>query len=268
MQLVSEQRTFGRGLLFHEVAIIKRMRLMEHPRDYIFSFILRPGRKLTPACLSEVENGQIGADVEPATGKEVASFIARRLSEVAEQTDLYGPLSSFQISQALGWFSRAQNDLFRDESQEVEVKIFPKVELEAMLGYVKTMAAFSNNTGCYLFFGISDERQPVGVPDEELTKFGSDRLATLCREHFQPNINWDRRLFTWMGKTPGVIYTFEADRKPTVAAKDGKGVSRSAIYYRYRGHTEVIALGDLFKMLEARDEKTRVSAISSIARIA
>jgi hypothetical protein len=264
---VSKHRIFARGLLYHEVAIIKRMRLMGHARDYIFSFILRPGRKLTPACIAEIENGQIGPEVEPATEGEVDGYIARRLSENADAGSAYGPLSSFQISETLGWFSRAQNDLFRDESQQVEFKLTLQSDLNSLLGYAKTLAAFSNNVGGYMFFGVSDERIPVGVDEADFHSFDWDRLSAICREYFQPDVIWDRGVYTWSGKTLGVVYAFEAAKKPTVAARDGKGIARGTIYFRYRGYTEAIALGDFFRMLDDRDEKVRNSAIGSIARI-
>lgn len=264
---MSEGRTYARGLLYHEVAVIKRMRILGYARDYIFSFILRPGRKLTPACIAEVENGQIGSDVEPCTDRELEEFIARRLSESVDATESYGPLSSFQISEALGRFSRAQNDLFRDESQQVEFKIIIKSDYDSLLSYAKTLAAFSNNVGGYIFFGISDQRQPVGISESEFQSFDWDRLSAICREFFQPDVIWDRGIFSWSGKVLGVLYAFEADRKPTVAAKNGKGISRGTIYYRYRGYTEAIALGDLFKMLDARDERVRNQAIANIAKV-
>jgi hypothetical protein len=250
-------KTFARGLAHHEVAIIKRMRLMGHRRDYIFSFIMRPGRKLTPACISEVENGKIGKEVEPATEDEVSSFVGRRLAEARDPGDAYGPLSSFQINETIGWSLRAEGDLLTDETQRVEFKLFLADKADDLLSYAKTMAAFSNNVGGYIFFGISDNRRPVGVDPTEFLAFDWDRLSAICRESFQPDIRWERTLATWQGKALGVLYTYQAEPKPVVAAKNAKGLTVGSIYYRYRGHTENIRPGDLFKLLSDRDAQAR-----------
>jgi hypothetical protein len=255
---VIEKRIFARGLAYHEVAIIRRMRMMGHPRDYIFSFLLRPGRKLTPACISEIENGQIGPDVEPATEREVDIFVARRLAESADENDFYGPLSLFQINEALGWFTRAEGDLLRDETQQVEFKLFPAEDKESLLGYAKTLAAFANNVGGYIFFGVTNERKVVGINSADFLAFDWDRFAAICRESFQPDIVWDRGLSQWNGKALGVLYAFQARPRPGVATKDGKGLAAGSIYYRYRGHTETIRVGDLFALLSERDRQSRL----------
>jgi hypothetical protein len=260
---VAQVRVFSRGLAYHEIAMIKRMRLMSHPRDYIFSFLLRPGRKLTPACISEVEAGKIGAEVEPATERELEVFVARRLAEASDPGDYYGPLSSFQINEALGWFTRAQGDLLRDETQQVEFKIGALSGPDALVDYSKTMAAFSNNVGGYIFFGITDKRVPVGVDPSDFLSFDWDRLSALCRENFQPDIKWDRTLAVWHGKQLGVIYTYKATQKPVVAARTKHGIQIGSIYYRYRGHNEVIRPGDLFNMLNERDQQVREANKSS-----
>lgn len=252
---LTEKKTFARGLAYHEVALIKRMRLMEYPRDYIFSFILRPGRKLTPACIAEIENGQIGPDVEPATDREVEVFIAMRLAETSDGQEFYGPLSSFQINEALGWYTRAQGDLFRDETQQVEFKITLGSSSDDLHKYAKTMSAFANNVGGYIFVGVTNERRVVGIDENDFMKFDWDRLANICREYFQPDIIWDRGLGSWGGNSLGVIYTYQAKLKPVVATKSTKNMSAGGIYYRYRGHTENIGVGDLFNLLAERDRQ-------------
>lgn len=252
-----EQVVFARGLTYEEVAIIKRMRMMGFKRDYIFSFLLRPGRSLTPACISEVDNRRIAPDVDPATEQEVDIFTSRRLAESGSSGSVFGPLSSFQISQALGWFTRAQGDLLRDETQQVEFKILVGQSEDDVLGYAKTMAAFANNRGGYIFFGVTNERRPVGIVEANFLNYDWDRLSAICRENFQPNIVWDRGLYVWDGKPLGVVYVYEAKKKPVVAARKAKGLAIGGIYYRYRGHTENIGVGDLFNMLHERDERTR-----------
>lgn len=257
--LDTHPKIFGRGLAYHEIAIVKRMRLMEYTRDYIFSFLLRPGRKLTPACISEIDQGKIGCEVEAATPDEVRRFVDAKMQEAAATSgvEFYGPLSSFRISQELGWFTRAQGDLLRDESQRVEFKLGFPSRMEKLATYAKTMAAFANNRGGYIFFGITDERRAVGIPPATYKQFDWDGLAVSCREYFQPDFSWERSLVEWQGVSLGVIFVNEAKRKPIVSAKPGPSFRAGEIFYRYKGHTSNIEYGDLLGMLSERDQQVR-----------
>ncbi len=216
---------------------MKRMRELGYARDYIFSFLMRPGRKLSPACISEVEQGKIGPDVEIASGEEVDRFISLRLAEDGPPGDFYGPLSTFQVNETLGWFSRAQGDLLRDESQTIEFKLCLPSRAEKLISYAKTLSAFANNKGGYVFFGISNERKAVGIQPGDYRAFDWDRLASICREYFQPDFRWEHALVDWLGVQLAAIYVYEADRKPICSARAGEAFRAGEVFFRYRGHT-------------------------------
>lgn len=257
-----EHQTLGRGLAYHEVAIVKRMRELGFVRDYIFSFLIRPGRKLSPACISEVEQGKIGPEVEPASEDEVRRFVSLRLKEAGPPGNFYGPLSTFQVNETLGWFTRAQGDLLRDESQTLEFKLCLPTREDKLVSYAKTMSAFANNSGGYIFFGITDERRPVGIQADDYVRFDWDRLAAVCREYFQPDFRWERALVEWSGVRLASVYVYESDSKPIVSVRTAQGMRSGEIFFRYRGHTSYIGYGDLANLLAERDARVRAAAVS------
>ena len=263
--MADSDETFGRGLLFHEVAIVKRMSERGNTRDYIFSFLARPGRKLTPACISEIDQGKIGREIDAASDAEVDAFIAKRLAETPEDTTSFGPLSAFQIGQALNWLVRPQGDLLQDETQQVEFKSLIQGDVDSAVRYAKTLAALANNRGGYIFFGFSDDRQVVGVDEDAFLSYDWDRLTALAREHFQPSYRWERGMAVWKKTRIGVIYVFEAESKPIVAARDGRAsVRQGDIYYRYRGQNQRISIGDLFGLLQERDDRVRTAVMRTL----
>ena len=233
------------------------MQTRGHARDYTFSFLARPGRKLTPACIKEIEQGKIGRAVEPASDAETDAYISKSLAQIRDGDAEYGPLSTFQIGEALGWIMRSQSDLLQDETQQVEFKICIKTSEDDLHAYAKTFASLANNRGGYLFFGIGDDRFVCGIQDADFLSFDWDRLSAIVREKFQPDVRWLRTLTNWKGKRLGVIYVREAEWKPVIAAAHGKKINKGDIYFRYRGSNDRIAVGDLLQLLTDRDEKIR-----------
>lgn len=63
---MARRQGLGRGLEAFEVALIKNMRGRKMPRDYIMSFIVRPGRTTSPAAVDDVKRGRIGGEIEAA----------------------------------------------------------------------------------------------------------------------------------------------------------------------------------------------------------
>lgn len=248
------------------------MRELDYPRDYIFSFISEPGRRLTPACISEVEIEKIGAEVKPASDEEVGSYIAFRLTSVRPQQvgGFDTPLSSFRIRQARQWFAPGQEDMFRDETQFVEYKILFETDKASLLGYAKTMAAFANNKGGYIFFGVNDNGKNCEFEYEKFQRFDWDRFEGLIRSHFEPGFEWNWAVFEDDdGKKLGTIYTYLCENKPIMAGKgynNGKTniIRKSSIYYRYRGVSAEIESHDLRLLLQQRDEAAQSRVMKAI----
>ncbi len=75
--------TSVRGLQRHEVAFIKTMRARGKSCDFIMSFLVRPGRVLSRACIDDVVGKDRAPDVPAATWEECEAFMTRRMAEAS-----------------------------------------------------------------------------------------------------------------------------------------------------------------------------------------
>ena len=104
--------------------------------------------------------------------------------------------------------------------------------------YFKAMAAFSNRDGGYIIFGIKDKpHELLGLKSEALKRFeeiDNQVWSTHLREHFSPEIIWEKIIFNFEGNNYGVLYTYSAKEKPVICKKDADELRKGAIYYRYK----------------------------------
>ena len=63
-----------------------------------------------------------------------------------------------------------------------------------MAQYFKTMAAFANNSGGYIIFGVGDKpRRLIGLKDKNLTQFEDLKVEEFTKnplDYFSPEIVW------------------------------------------------------------------------------
>lgn len=91
------------------------------------------------------------------------------------------------------------------ESSTIEFK--EKFNISNMPRYAKTMAAFANNKGGYILFGIRDSpRKPVGIDKDKFNNIKQEKITTFLIEHFDPEIKWDIGIVENDGKYFGYIY--------------------------------------------------------------
>lgn len=130
--------------------------------------------------------------------------------------------------------------------------------------YARTMAAFANARGGYIFFGVTDNpRIAVGLSDRAKSDFDNLDQAKLTEglnRIFSPEVHWKLGLIELpLGCTVGAIYTFEADDKPIIARtgyqQQNAKLSEGDIPYRYNSRSERIKFPELKRLLE--DAKLR-----------
>ncbi len=130
-----------------------------------------------------------------------------------------------------------------------------------MAQYFKTMAAFANNVGGYIIFGVGDKpRRLLGLKDKHLNQFEDlkveDLTNNLC-EYFSPEIRWEHCTFEYKEMRFGVIYTHPLEHKPCICKKmydsqDTKYTLKEGdIYYRYGGRSERIHYEELSAIIDA-----------------
>lgn len=136
--------------------------------------------------------------------------------------------------------------------------------------YAKTMAAYSNNRGGYIIFGVKDKpRTIVGLKNSNFENLNQEQFSEAVNSLFAPAMEWDCGMFIF--ETPshdekssiqfkiGWIYTEEAELKPIIAQKsnDGEKINSGDTFYRYRARSEKIKYAEMQRIIDERAKKER-----------
>jgi len=150
--------------------------------------------------------------------------------------------------------------LFHREGQELEFK--EQFNLAGLADYFRDFAAFANNRGGLLIFGVKDApRVPNGlsvVSLEQFNKIDPEKITGFLLEIFSADIRWEQASFCIDGKNFGVFKIHEATTKPIIARKnEGRDlqIKNGEIYYRYGGRTQIIQYAELQNIIEHRVEQ-------------
>ncbi|MBR5619488.1 MAG: ATP-binding protein [Clostridia bacterium] len=128
--------------------------------------------------------------------------------------------------------------------------------------YLKTIAAFANNEGGYIVFGIKDKPHiMLGLDDKGLERFSTlpvEKFTQLMQEYFSPDIEWNNCIFEFNALSFGIIYIFPAKGKPVICKKNYDcsnnkySLKESDIYYRYSGKSERIKYAELQRIIDEK----------------
>jgi len=125
--------------------------------------------------------------------------------------------------------------------------------------YARTMAAFANNRGGYILFGIKDSpRIPQGV-NTAFGEFKQEVFTEYLNSLFSPEIVWEAGTVDCDGISIGYIYTYESSSKPIVALKgeNSEKISSGDVYYRYRARNDKIKYPEINRIIEERIKRER-----------
>ena len=148
--------------------------------------------------------------------------------------------------------------LVRRESEVLEFK--KSFNFTAGAEYFRDFAAFANNRGGYLIFGVEDSpRRPTGLSESAWQRFNDidpRKVTEPLLAMFTSDIRWEQEAFKFSGKRFGVFRVHEADKKPVIARKNQGPVRDGEIYYRYRGQTQKIRHAEIERIIAARIDTT------------
>ena len=157
-----------------------------------------------------------------------------------------------------GFLATRDGGLVGRESQVLEFK--RSFNLRALAEYFRDFAAFANNRGGYMIFGVEDSpRQLTGLSDSAWARFNAidpRRITEPLLGMFAPDIRWELEAFEMGEKRFGVFRIHESAQKPVIARKNQAKVRDGEIYYRYRGRTQKIRHAELETIIGARIEAT------------
>jgi hypothetical protein len=136
--------------------------------------------------------------------------------------------------------------------------------------YAKTMAAFANNRGGYIVFGVKDNpRQIVGV-NAAFRNFEQEKFTEYLNSYFAPEILWETGIVEIGEKAIGFIFTEEAYNKPIIAQKveSSERIASGDVFYRYRARSEKIKYAEMYHIIEDRafKEKEKLLKLFEVIR--
>lgn len=143
-----------------------------------------------------------------------------------------------------------ENVIKRRESHCIEFKSKFDWNIEkSRSGYCKSLAAFSNNKGGAIFFGVENRpHKIIGINNFE-TIDDAD-ITNYINELFTPSIHFERKTYTFKGLHIGIIYAFKGNSRPIICNKDSSKTHSSDVYFRYGAKSTKIKAGDFLKLIE------------------
>lgn len=163
--------------------------------------------------------------------------------------------------------------LYHRESQTLEFK--EQFNFGSLADYLCDFAAFANNKGGYIVFGVKDKPyKPQGINENALDQFQKidpEKITGFLNEIFDPAIEWEQTTVIIKGRTFAVFYIFPSKQKPIIAKKNsGKGdlIKDGEIYYRYGGRTQKIQFSELQKIINDRLEAQNKNWQNLVSKIA
>ncbi len=163
--------------------------------------------------------------------------------------------------------SGKKNILSNRESSSLEFK--RSFSLGSTAAYARTMAAFANNEGGYIVFGVKPQpHELAGLNKDNFESVDPARVSGFLNDHLSPELEWEMGTIKAFGYELGFVYTQKSLEKPIiVTANAGKDLKEGVVYYRYRGQSTAIKYAELRKILECRFNRERRAWIQHLKAI-
>ncbi len=143
--------------------------------------------------------------------------------------------------------------------------------------YAKSMAAYANNRGGYIVFGVKDSpREIIGLKNNNFENLNQEAFTDAVNSLFAPSLEWECGAFVHQIETTiintdgeaetkveerriGWLYTEEAEYKPVIAQKadNSERIASGDVYYRYRARSEKIKYAEMSRIIEEQVAKER-----------
>jgi hypothetical protein len=160
----------------------------------------------------------------------------------------------------------SKNILQNRENSQLEFK--ETFHLGSLAKYARTMAAFTNNKGGYIVFGVEPSPHRLkGVNKGKFEECDPAQVTQFLNAHFGPEIVWEMEIIEIFGISLGYIYIFEADEKPVVAVSNAGDIRNGEVYFRYKGQTSTIRYPELRGVIDARIARERQAWLQHLRTI-
>lgn len=179
------------------------------------------------------------------------------------------PFSQPHLNQIFQYSPKHQDRLISRESAWLEFK--ESFNWSGREEYARTVAAFANNKGGYLVFGVKNSPHIiVGIDVKKFESVDPADISKYFHNVFDVEIGWEAKLIPAGDKTLLLFYVFPAARKPIISAITGhkQNIAEGDIYYRYRGRTQRIRYPELQQLLEEQRRFEQASWLRLLRQIA
>jgi len=162
--------------------------------------------------------------------------------------------------------------LFHRESKDLEFKV--NFNFSELAEYYRDFAAFANNSGGYIVFGVSNSpRKLIGLSERAFKQFEEidpARISGDLLDIFSSNIQWEQIVYTIGQLRFGVFLVYVAEQKPIISKKNYGNkteIKAGEIYYRYAGRTQRIQYSELSHIIETRITTNTTQLLSLLNKI-
>jgi hypothetical protein len=130
------------------------------------------------------------------------------------------------------------------------------------------MAAFANNRGGYLIFGVADSpRQLIGLTGSGFDALDEAKITEFLNGVFSPEIQYEKFVHEIAGKRVGLIYVATHEQRPVIAIKNAGDIKEADIYYRYNARNDRIKYPELKALFDRAREQERKGWMDLFQRV-
>ena len=135
--------------------------------------------------------------------------------------------------------------------------------------YAKTMAAFANNAGGFIVFGVKDSPHDIaGLTSDRFDTVDPATITEYLNSRFAPELDWEMFRIELAGFQIGVVSVGPATEKPVMCIRgDGNDLREAEIYYRYRGRSERIRYTELQRLMAQTQREERAAFLKHLRKI-
>jgi cell fate (sporulation/competence/biofilm development) regulator YmcA (YheA/YmcA/DUF963 family) len=263
-----------RSITDQEISLIKAMLSRRIKNKDIQFFFNRPDRAVNSGRITAIRSGTYSnsTSIPSATDSELDAFIAG-FSQRAGSGEI--AIINVSTAQTLAVAARALFTRGADgkwylsggESHEHECK--QGFDPKKLTPIVRAVAAFANNRGGYVFFGISNKGFCVDGIDGVFADTDIVQITEKVKAHLSPTPNIAAKgTIEFDGKVVGFIRIEKHQDRHVIVYRDGEGLNEGEILFRYPGQSARIKFGDLRTMLDDRDRRAQVALAKAAGQIA
>ena len=163
-------------------------------------------------------------------------------------------MSNYDKSKVFRFHNSIPNRIITRESGTIEFK--ESFNWGSKDRYAKTIAAFANNKGGFLVFGVKDNpRELVGLVSTNFENKDDADITGYLNSVFVPAIHFRKYTDSVRRKQVGILEIYPSEKKPVISIKNDGVLKESEIYYRYIARTEKIRYAELQGIVEGEREK-------------